>query len=141
MIQPPGFWLTFLYYFAVTNLIVVAIVSGRLGMNWLDPSLYQLSVVIGLMTGLLGATLNRSVTVTAPVKGKVVFLKTLNEELAAMDFQPISELESFTFYQKPSIASLFAGKIFVKIESKSATIIGRANVIKQLVKNSTLKFD
>jgi hypothetical protein len=93
------------------------------------------------MTGLLGANLNRSVTVTAPVKRQVAFLQTLNETLAAIDFQPTSELESFTVYQKSAIATLFSGKVFVKIEGKSATIIGRANVIKQLIKNSNLEFD
>ena len=132
MLEPPGFWLTFSYYFAVTNLIVIGIFSQRLGLNWLDPSIYPLSICVGLITGLLGANFNRSVTIEVPFKRKAEFLKILNKELADMDFVATSELENFTVYQKSNFATLFSGRIFVKTEGKTATIIGRASAVKKL---------
>ena len=135
MLQPPEFSLTFFYYFSVTNLIVVIVFSQRMGISWLDPSIYQLGILIGIITGILGANFNRNVTVTAPVQGKKVFLRTLNEILAEMGFEAKSELEGFTVYQKSTLATLFSGRVFVKIEGKLATIIGRASTIRKLAKS------
>jgi hypothetical protein len=132
MVEPPGFWLTFAYYFVVTNLIAVAIVSQRLGISWRDPSIYQIGILVGLTTGLLGANFNRNVTITIPIKRQSVFLKTLNEILTAQGFEETSQLEDFTVYQKSALATLFSGRVFVKIEGKTATIMGRASVIKKI---------
>lgn len=130
--QPPGFGLTFFYYFAVTNLIVIGLVSRRFGVSWLDPHIYPIGLCAGLIAGILGTSFNRNVTVTTTVKRPAVWLKTLNETLAAMGFEPQKELEDFTIYQKTAIATLFSGRVFLKLEGKTATIIGRASVIRKL---------
>ena len=126
MMQPPGFFLTFFYYFAITNLIVVALVPQRLGINWLDPTVYQIGVCTGLIAGILGANYNRNITVTTQIKQKKIFLNALNKTLAEMGFEPKSELEGYTIYQKSTWAALFSGRVFVKIERNIATIMGRA---------------
>jgi hypothetical protein len=134
MLQVPGFWLTFLYYFSVTNLIVILVISQGMRISFYDQSLYQLSVLIGLIAGLLGANFNRSVTISASFKNQKIFLKTLNETLAEIGFTPKSQVEDFTVYEKSAIKTLFSGKIFVHIEKNSATIIGRSHIIKKISK-------
>ena len=130
--QPPGLGLTFFYYFAVTNLIVIGLVSRRLGVSLLEPSIYPLGICAGLMAGILGAKFNRNVTIATTVKGKTAWLKTFNQTLAEMGFEPKKEIADFTVYQKKAIASLFSGRIFLKFEGKTATIIGRASVMEKL---------
>lgn len=134
MLQLPGFWLTFLYYFAVTNLIVAITVSQGMGISWQDKSIYQLGVLLGLIAGLLGAKFNRNITINKDFKNDKTLVKTLNKSLAEMGFQAKSELDDFTVYEKSNFGSIFAGKVFVKIDKnlKCVTIAGRANLIKKL---------
>lgn len=132
MLQVPGFWLTFLYYFSVTNLIVILVVSQGMGIGFHERILYQIAVFLGLIAGLVGAKFNRSVTISASFSNKKTFSKILNETLSQMGFEPKSQLEDFTVYQKLTWKTLFTGKIFVRIENKSATIIGRSSIIKKL---------
>ncbi|GAB4237474.1 MAG: hypothetical protein Kow0049_23280 [Stanieria sp.] len=134
MLQLPGFWLTFLYYFAVTNLIVAITVSQGMGLSWQDKSIYQLGVLLGLIAGLLGAKFNRNITINKAFKNDKTLIKTLNKSLAEMGFQAKSELDDFTVYQKSKISSIFAGKVFVKIDKnlKCVTIVGRASIIEKL---------
>lgn len=134
MLQLPGFWLTFLYYFAVTNLIVAITVSQGMGLSWQDKSIYQLGVLLGLIAGLLGAKFNRNITINKAFKNDKTLIKTLNKSLAEMGFQAKSELDDFTVYQKSKISSIFAGKLFVKIDKnlKCVTIVGRASIIEKL---------
>jgi len=130
--KPPGLGLTFFYYFTVTNLIVIGLLSRRFEVSFLDHSLYPIAICAGLIGGILGTTFNRNVTISTTVKRKAVWLKTLNQQLADMGFEPQSELEDFTIYRKPAIATLFSGRVFLKFEGKTATIMGRASVIKKL---------
>jgi hypothetical protein len=134
MLQLPGFWLTFLYYFAVTNLIVAITVSQGMGLSWQDKSIYQLGVLLGLIAGLLGAKFNRNITINKAFKNDKTLIKTLNKSLAEMGFQAKSKLDDFTVYQKSKISSIFAGKVFVKIDKnlKCVTIVGRASIIEKL---------
>lgn len=132
MMNPPGLGLTFFYYFTVTNLIVLGLLSRRFEVSLLDHSIYPIAVCAGLIAGILGTTFNRNVTITTTVKRKAVWLKSLNKNLAEMGFEPQKELEDFTIYQKKAIATLFSGRVFLKFEGKTATIIGRANVIGKL---------
>ena len=130
--QPPGFTLTFLYYFSITNVIVIGLLSGRFGVSYLDRSIYPIGICAGLMAGILGASFNRNVTVSAKVKKKGVWLKSLNKALAEMGFEPQKELGEYSVYQKSGLATLFSGRVFLKIEGKTATVIGRAAVVKTL---------
>ena len=135
-IEPPGIGITFLYYFACTNLIVFFIgftQGARLGIE--ESLLYQLGLGVGVITGILGATFNRSVTVTAVYKKSRIFEKDIQEVLTDLGFLAASELEGFTVYKIPSVKSLFVGKVFVEIEKGSATIICRSSLAKE-IKNS-----
>ncbi|MEM8832143.1 MAG: hypothetical protein AAGE96_22740 [Cyanobacteria bacterium P01_G01_bin.19] len=138
MMKPPGLGLTFVYYFTVTNFIVLGLLSRRFEVSLLNRSIYPLALGAGLIGGILGTIFNRNVTVTTTVKRKAVWLKTLNQNLAEMGFEPQSELEDFAIYQKKAIPTLFSGRVFLKFEGKTATIIGRANVIAKL-KQSNLE--
>lgn len=139
-IEPPGIVITFLYYFACTNVIIFLIAltqSARLGID--ESILYQLGLVIGLLTGILGAKFNRSVTITASYRKSKNFEKTIKKLLNDLDFTTDSQLEEFTVYQIPNFKSLFVGKLFLQIEKRSSTIICRASLAKQLKKNHALQ--
>ncbi len=139
-IEPPGIAITFLYYFACTNVIIFFIAftqSNRLGID--ESILYQLGLVFGLLTGVLGAKFNRSVTVTASYRKSKNFEKIIQTVLNDLGFITDSQLEEFTVYQIPSFKSLFVGKLFLQIEKRSATIICRASLAKQLKENKELQ--
>ena len=139
-IEPPGIAITFLYYFACTNVIIFFIAftqSNRLGID--ESILYQLGLVFGLLTGVLGAKFNRSVTVTASYRKSKNFEKTIQKVLNDLGFITDSQLEEFTVYQIPSFKSLFVGKLFLQIEKRSATIICRSSLVKQLKENEELQ--
>ena len=139
-IEPPGITITFLYYFACTNVIIFFIAftqSARLGID--ESLLYQLGLVVGLLTGVLGAKFNRSVTITASYRKSKNFEKTIKKVLNDLGFITDSQLEEFTVYQIPSFKSLFVGKLFLQIEKRSSTIICRASLAKQLKKNNELQ--
>ena len=139
-IEPPGIFITFLYYFACTNVIIFLIAftqSSRIGVD--ESVLYELGLVVGLLTGVLGAKFNRSVTITAAYRKSKDFEKTIEKVIKDLGFSPDSQLEEFTVYQIPSIKSLFVGKLFLQVEKRSATIICRASLAKQLKKNDALQ--
>ena len=139
-IDPPGIAITFLYYFACTNVIIFFIAftqSGRLGID--QSLLYQLGLVFGLLTGVLGAKFNRSVTIIASYKKSNNFEKKLEKLLNDLGLITNSQLEEFTVYQIPTIKNLFVGKLFVQIEKRSATIICRASLAKQIKENEELQ--
>ncbi len=139
-IEPPGIVITFLYYFACTNVIIFFIAftqSNRLGID--ESILYQLGLVVGLLTGVLGAKFNRSVTITASYKKSNNFEKTIQKVLKDLGFITDSQLEEFTVYQIPSLKSLSVGKLFLQVEKRSATIICRASLAKQLKENKELQ--
>ena len=139
-IEPPGITITFLYYFACTNVIIFFIAftqSSRLGID--ESLLYQLGLVVGLLTGILGAKFNRSVTITASYRKSKNFEKTIKKVLNDLGFITDSKLEEFTVYQIPSFKSLFVGKLFLQIEKRSSTIICRASLAKQLKENDELQ--
>ncbi len=139
-IEPPGITITFLYYFACTNVIIFFIAftqSARLGID--ESLLYQLGLVVGLLTGVLGAKFNRSVTITASYRKSKNFEKTIKKVLNDLGFITDSQLEEFTVYQIPSFKSLFVGKLFLQIEKRSSTIICRASLAKQLKENDELQ--
>lgn len=139
-IEPPGITITFLYYFACTNVIIFFIAftqSSRLGID--ESLLYQLGLVVGLLTGILGAKFNHSVTITASYRKSKNFEKTIKKVLNDLGFITDSQLEEFTVYQIPSFKSLFVGKLFLQIEKRSSTIICRASLAKQLKKNNELQ--
>ncbi len=139
-IEPPGIVITFLYYFACTNVIIFVIAftqSNRLAVD--ESILYQLGLVVGLLTGILGAKFNRSVEITASYKKSKNFEKIIKKVLDDFGFIADSQLEEFTVYQIPSFKSLFVGKLFLQVEKRSSTIICRASLAKQLKEHEELQ--
>ncbi|MGD1919752.1 MAG: hypothetical protein ACFCAD_13185 [Pleurocapsa sp.] len=126
MMKPPGLGLTFFYYFTVTNLIVLGLLSRRFEVSLLDHSIYPIAICGGLIGGILGTTFNRNVTITTAVKRKAVWLKSFNLNLSEMGFEPQRELEDFTIYQKKAISLrhgfatqlCFLGEYFLNLKEK-----------------------
>ena len=87
----------------------------------------------------MGAAFNRSVTLTAKYKKSRVFENSIEEVLTDLGFVATSDLEGYTVYQIPNIKSLFVGKVFVEINKRSATIICRSSLAKELKNNEKLQ--
>ena len=138
--QAPGFWLTFLYYFTITDLVVLAFASRHFGVGFFDYSIYPIGICAGLIAGILGSSLNRNVTVTTKVKRRATWQKEFDRILQEMGFTPQQEIEDFTVYRKSGWATLFSGRVFLKFEGKTATIIARSILVKEL-RESELKLD
>ncbi|AFY76366.1 MAG: hypothetical protein IGR93_01630 [Hydrococcus sp. C42_A2020_068] len=132
MPQGPNFIVTFLYYFATTTLIVLLLASQGMGMSLESRFLYQLGTLCGLVAGILGAYFNRSATISITFQNPKAFRKQLDTALAQMGFDRQTQLDNFVVYGKSALKTMFAGKILVKIDENSATIIGRSSNLKQL---------
>lgn len=132
MMQGPNFFVTFLYYFSTTTLIVLLLTSQGMGMSLETKLPYQLGTLCGLIAGLLGAYFNRSATRSITFSDRKAFIEQLEASLAQMGFEQKTQLEEFTAYTESSLGKALAGKILVKIEENSATIIGRSSIIKRL---------
>lgn len=129
----PSFVPTFLYYFVGTTLIVAFVVAnGSEELQGVNP--IQIGLLFGLVTGGLGAYFNSNRTIEVPIKNRGAFLKQLNQALAQMGYQPTSELEAFTVYERPVPGKFFAGKLFIQIEKNVATLSGRSSQVKALHK-------
>ncbi len=138
--QAPGLWLTFLYYFTITDLVVLAFASRHFGVGFFDHSIYPIGICAGLIAGIIGSSLNRNVTVTTKVKRRAVWQKEFDSVLGEMGFTPRQEVDDFMVYRKSGWVALFSGRIFLKFEGKTATIIARSVVVKEL-QESNLKLD
>jgi hypothetical protein len=133
MLQGPNFWVSFLYYFAGTTLIVLLVASQGMGMN-LDMALpYQMGTFCGLIAGIIGAYFNRSVTISVTFPNSKTLIRELDKALAQIGFEQKTQLDDYTIYsQSVALRTVFSGKIFVKIENNSAQISGRSRHIKRL---------
>lgn len=135
MLTGPEFLTTFLYYFVCTALIVLLVLSQGMGMS-LDRSSYVIGMIAGLVTGLVGAYFNSSVTFSTSFKGNAnTFERKFQKILSELGFEQNGQMEDFTIYRK----SLFTGRVFVKTEKNTVTIISRASIVKRLEDALNLK--
>ncbi|WP_206817250.1 hypothetical protein [Chroococcus sp. FPU101] len=135
MLTGPEFLTTFLYYFVCTALIVLLVISQGMGMS-LDRSSYVIGMIAGLVAGLLGAYFNRSVTFSTSFKGNAkTFQRKFQKTLSELGFEQNGQMEDFTIYRK----SLFAGRVFVKTEKDTVTIMSRSSIVKRLQQELNLK--
>jgi hypothetical protein len=132
MPRGPNFIVTFLYYFSTTTLIVLLIASQGMGMSLQQQLPYQLGTLCGLVAGIFGSYFNRSQTIFVSFQNQKAFTKKLDEALAKLGFEPKDRLEDMVVYSKNSVQTLFSGKILVKIDQNSATIVGRSSNLKRL---------
>lgn len=128
----PGATLTFLYYFSMTTLIVLLIMSQGMGVSLNSQIPYQIGISLGLVTGLIGTYFNRSVTLTLNTKQPKTLIRQVEQSLAELGFQKTSQVEDYVIYRKSGLSSLFSGKIFLKPTKNSLICIGRSRNIKSL---------
>ena len=131
MVQGPGFFTTFIYYFSSTTLIVVLVTSQGMNLSLETHLPYQFGVLFGLAAGLLGATFNRSATLSASFRNQPAFLNTLDTVLGDLGYQQ-SQDEDGIVYEKSPLQTLFSGRIWVQLDKHSATITGRAKNLQRL---------
>ena len=131
MVQGPGFFTTFLYYFSSTTLIVVLVASQGMNLSLETHLPYQFGILLGLAAGLLGATFNRSATLSASFRSQQAFLNTLDTVLGDLGYHQ-SQHEDGIVYEKTPLQTLFSGRIWVQIDKHSATITGRAKHLQKL---------
>jgi hypothetical protein len=132
----PGFLPTFLYYFVGTTFIVVFILSQGLDNSALATlgNPFQIAIPLGLLAGSLGGYFNGYEQLELPLKNRGADLKKLNQTLTTMGYVETQEFEQVKVYDRSFPASLFAGKLIVEINEKTALISGRANRIRTLKK-------
>jgi hypothetical protein len=127
----PGSIITFLYYFAMTTLVMTLIAT--------QSGLYQevgvpilINPLIGVVAGALGAYFNRTVAISVPFKNRKTFLRTLEEALEEMGYERDREVEDWTIYRRSAVRQLFSGKIYVKLSDGMATLSSRSVHIRTL---------
>ena len=138
MLRGPGFAVTFLYYFSTTTLIIAFLVAQKANVNFLSPANFQMGIVVGTLVGLVAAYFNHNITIEFEFKKKHTFTTKLNQALSKMGFDEQRQVEDFVVYYKSGVKKLFSGKISIKIEKKSARIMGRSSQVKQLRQNIKL---
>lgn len=134
MITGPGLIPTFLYYFVGTTFIVAFAVSQQTDTSLTSGAPYQVGILFGLFAGLTGAYFNRNLAVSAPFNDAAVFRQTLTKTLTEMGFQEQPAIADCLVYERSSLSGFFAVKVLVQLDTTTATISGRASVIRQLRK-------
>ncbi len=158
MLPGPGFWTTFLYYFATTVVIGGLTASQALHISPTSPTAVQVGILLGAIAGLGGAYFNRSVIWALPIQGRKIFLNRLEQSLQALKLEALEEddLDPDLFqapddgqgepqgsskeskdatvrvYGSSGAGSFFSGRLYVKVQSNTAELMGRASTIKRL---------
>jgi hypothetical protein len=123
----PGFFPTFLYYFASTSVIFTMAAARALHVGLGSGLPQELGIAGGLLAGLIGGYFNRTVTLSMPVTHQKTFLSKLNDVLSSMGYQKIEELEDQVLvYERSALSKFFSGKVFVQLAAGTATIAGRS---------------
>lgn len=129
----PGLRFTFLYYFSTTILIVLLVMSQGLGVSLETKYPYQMGILLGIITGVLGAYFNHHSSIEVEIANNKQFKHNLSQILSEMGFEEMTE-EGMMIYRQSSLKNLFSGQIFVKIEKQEATLSGRSRTLKKLQK-------
>lgn len=121
-----SFLSTFIYYFAITAIVITGIVSQATGLPIATGIPQQIGALGGVLVGLVGVYFNRSVSIVVPFLEEKKFLVELETLLTAMGYQLQAEGENVRVYARSGISKWLAGRIFVKFEVQEATIASRA---------------
>lgn len=127
--------LTFLYYFGTTTLLTIVLASSVLHLSPMSVIPNQLGLVMGLVGGGLGLYFNRSVTLKQPIKGHKVFLNQISQPLAELGYAPVEDdslPSDLVIYARNNLRGLLSGKIYIRLEAKTAYITSRAVHIRGL---------
>jgi uncharacterized membrane protein required for colicin V production len=129
----PGFLSTFLYYFATTALLTAFITNKGLNFDLATGLPQQLGVIVGLLTGLIGAYFNRTTSFSVTFKNRPVFLQNLNEILSEMGYEEgdrLDGLDDIRIYRRMALGKLLSGRVFVELKPGEATIASRSIQLK-----------
>lgn len=130
----PGFLPTFLYYFTGTAVIFTLLASKGLGLSLSTGIPEQLGMMGGLVAGALGTYLNQTTTFSVQFRDRKKFLRELETTLSELGYEQASEEDGLRIYERSSARKLFSGKVYVQLESNSATLGSRASIVRQLRK-------
>jgi len=144
MPRGPGFWFTFVYY-TVMATIVAALSSapllfgGRLGLEAIETAL-----PIGLVLGLLGGYFNRTASLELTTRNATALQSQIDRLLSEWEFGAIDPAEldqeawkAVQVYERNSWRKWFSGRVFVRIDRQTATIVSRASLIRKLQRQLT----
>lgn len=157
MLSGPGFWTTFLYYFAMTVVIGGLTASQALHISPTSPTAVQVGILLGAIAGLGGGYFNRSVIWELPVQGRKAFFNRLQQSLQALKLEALvddstsdsfqdsktsqgkaqrrskeSEDAAVQVYGASGAGAFFSGRLYVRVEDGKAELMGRASTIKRL---------
>lgn len=132
MPKGPGLLLTFAYYFSTATLLADLVLAQQLHLSINSPFTLQLSLIVGMATGLIGLYMNRSQTLQFTIRNQKRFKNQFESTLEQLGFDTKTDEEDYTIYTNSGWQRWFAGKILVKIERQSVVIVSRASNIRQL---------
>ncbi|MDV3347632.1 hypothetical protein SPB21_28480 [Leptothoe sp. ISB3NOV94-8A] len=127
--------LTFLYYFGTTTLITIVLASLVLNLSPMSVVPNQLGLVMGLVGGGLGLYFNRSITLKQSIKGHKVFLNQIEQPLTELGYSRVEDDSlptDLVMYARNNIRGLLSGKIYIRLDGKTAYITSRAVHIRGL---------
>ena len=132
--QGPGFGLTFLYYFVGTALITALLATQVLDVGRDTGSPNQFGLLVGAIGGLVGASLNRSSTLTLTCPSQKTFKQQLTNILADMGYQEVPDArdDGVLVFQRAALRQVFSGRVYVLIEGKTAHLSSRTSHIRRL---------
>ena len=126
---------TFLYYFGTTTLITIVLASMVLNLSPMNGLPNQLGLVMGLVGGTLGLYFNRSITLKQPIKGHKVFLNQISQPLAELGYTQVDDDSlpaDLVLYSRSKLRGMLSGKIYIRLDAKTAYITSRAVHIRGL---------
>lgn len=132
MPKGPGLLLTFAYYFSTATLLADLVLAQQLHFGVNSRVTLQLSLIVGIVTGLIGLYMNRSQTLQFTIGNQKRFKNHLESTLDQLGFDTKTDEEGYQIYTNSGWQRWFAGKILVKVERQSVEIVSRASNIRQL---------
>lgn len=131
----PGVFPTFLYYFSATALIVTYGASAGLNIGLTSGFPLQSGILTGLIAGCAGAyfshTTSFTIDIPAPKRAREI-LENVEAVLHEQGFEYKLDIDGYKVYERPIVRTLFAGKVFLKVEAKQVLLASRARTIRQL---------
>ncbi|WP_299492868.1 hypothetical protein [Acaryochloris sp. IP29b_bin.137] len=145
LLTGPGIGLTFLYYFSMTIIVVVLVGSRSAAFTFASPELHQYGVLAGLIGGVIGTGVNRTIAMDITFENQAKFLTSLNQRFAEIGFELENteadrsdaiedhpENAEYLSYFRAGLAGWFAGGIYVVLSEQKATISSRAANIRRI---------
>lgn len=132
--QGPGFGLTFLYYFVGTALVTALLATQTLGVGLETGVPNRFGLVFGVIGGLVGASLNRSSTLTLTCPSQKTFKQQLTNILAEMGYSemPDARTDGILVFQRSALRQAFSGRVYVLMEGKQAHLSSRTSHLRRL---------